>query len=160
MRNRLVKDSKDLDNVRFLDLQAPDRIASLLSTADIHLLPQRAEASDCVLPSKLGSILASGRPVIAMAAEGSQLAAEVEGCGVAVPPGDVSALVNAILALADDTQQRTELGMKARSAALARWEKRAILEKFENELLVLKTKRDTREPFSSASTEREVDTAP
>ena len=160
MRNRLVRDSKDLDNVRFLDLQTPDRIPSLLRAADIHLLPQRAEAADCVLPSKLGGILASGRPVIAMASQDSQLADEVRGSGMVVPTGDVRALVDAILALTDNTKRRNELGVGARAAAHDRWDKQTILDNFENELLILKTKQDARtsHPFSGAAIRQEANT--
>jgi colanic acid biosynthesis glycosyl transferase WcaI len=160
MRDRLVRDSRDLDNVRFLNLQTPDRISSLLRAADIHLLPQRAEASDCVLPSKLGGILASGRPVIAMASQDSQLADEVQGSGMVVPPGDVRALVNAILALTDNTKRRTELGEGARAAAHDRWDKQTILDNFENELLILKSAQGARSrPFSRAAVRQEANTA-
>jgi hypothetical protein len=36
-----------------------------LATADIHLLPQRADAADLVMPSKFTGILASARSVVA-----------------------------------------------------------------------------------------------
>jgi colanic acid biosynthesis glycosyl transferase WcaI len=140
MRNRLIDESKDLRNVQFLDLQAPDRISALLRCADIHLLPQRAEAADCVLPSKLGGMFASGRPVIAMASPDSQLADEVEGAGLVVPPGDVPALVSAILTLTDNTKRRTELGVGAQATASRRWDKQTILDDFEKELLLLESK--------------------
>ena len=39
----------------------------LLATADIHLLPQRADAADLVMPSKLTGMLASARAVVATA---------------------------------------------------------------------------------------------
>jgi colanic acid biosynthesis glycosyl transferase WcaI len=160
MRNRLVRDSKDLDNVRFLDLQTPDRIPSLLRAADIHLLPQRAEAADCVLPSKLGGILGSGRPVIAMASPDSQLADEVQGSGVVVPTGNVPALVEAILALTDNTKRRDELGMGARAAAHRCWNKQTILDNFENELLILKSKQSigSTRPFDAAPVRHEANT--
>ena len=40
---------------------------ALLGMADIHLLPQRADAADLVMPSKLIGMFASGRPVLATA---------------------------------------------------------------------------------------------
>ncbi len=55
-----------LTNVQFLGLQPDDRFTELLRAADFHLIPQRSEAADLVLPSKLGGIFATGRPVIAM----------------------------------------------------------------------------------------------
>src|SRR5262249_53058130 len=71
---KLEELAKGLTNVDFIDLQPTSRLVELLGTADIHLLPQRAEAADLVLPSKLGGIFASGRPVVAVAAPGSGLA--------------------------------------------------------------------------------------
>ncbi len=47
--------------VRFLDLQPLARLPDLLCLADIHLLPQRADAADLVMPSKLTGMLATGR---------------------------------------------------------------------------------------------------
>jgi colanic acid biosynthesis glycosyl transferase WcaI len=54
--------------VQFLPLQPLRRLSDLLALADIHLLPQRADAADLVMPSKLGGMLASARPVVTTAA--------------------------------------------------------------------------------------------
>jgi colanic acid biosynthesis glycosyl transferase WcaI len=97
-RAELRAEAGGLGNVRFLDLQPQDRFAELLNTADLHLIPQRAEAADLVLPSKLGGILASGRPVVAMAAPATGLADEVEGAGHLAAPGNAQALAEAMRA--------------------------------------------------------------
>lgn len=126
-----------LGNVRFLGLQPEGRFAELLQTADIHLIPQRAEAADLVLPSKLGGIFASGRPVITMAALGTGLAAEVEGAGLVIAPGDAPALAAAVRTLAEDGELRQRLGANARQRAVERWDKTAILRALEREFLAL-----------------------
>lgn len=120
----------DAPNVRFLPLQPLERLPELLGTADIHLLPQRPEAADLVLPSKLTGMLASGRPVVAMAAPGTGLADEVDGCGVAVEP-NAAAMTEAIRALADAPDRRLSLGAGARLRAEERWRKSAIIDGFE-----------------------------
>ena len=61
-------------NVTMMPLQPHDRLNELLNAADVHLLPQMGGVADLVMPSKLTGILASGRPVIAMADEGTQVA--------------------------------------------------------------------------------------
>lgn len=61
----LVTATQGLSNVHHLPLQPIERLNDWLNAADIHLLPQKAEAADLVLPSKLLGILASGRPVVA-----------------------------------------------------------------------------------------------
>lgn len=124
-----------LTNVQFLGLQPDDRFAELLRTADFHLIPQRAEAADLVLPSKLGGIFATGRPVIAMSRPDVGLAKEVTGAGLVVPPGDTAALAAAIGLLARDASLCASLGRGARSAALARWDKTVILKSLEQTLM-------------------------
>lgn len=122
-----------MDSVRFLPLQPLARLPELLGTADIHLLPQRPEAADLVLPSKLTGMLASGRPVVAMAEPGSGLAREVEGCGLAVPATG-TAMAEAVLALAADPARRAAFGTAGRARAETRWRKEAVIGGFEMEM--------------------------
>jgi colanic acid biosynthesis glycosyl transferase WcaI len=116
-----------LTNVQFLGLQADERFAELLKTADFHLIPQKAEAADLVLPSKLGGIFATGQPLVVMANPDTGLAAEVAGAGLVIPPGDVPALSAAIRTLAKNPELCRSLGVGARKIALLRWDKTAIL---------------------------------
>ena len=122
-------------NIHFLPLQPADRFSKLLATADIHLLPQRAEAADLVLPSKLAGMFASGRPVIAMASEGTGLAHEITGVGLIVAPGDASALADGVKNLADSPNQRNALGSSARKRADERWNSAVIIQELERELV-------------------------
>jgi colanic acid biosynthesis glycosyl transferase WcaI len=137
LRDGLMQQAGGLDNVRLLDLQPRQRLGELLSTADIHLLPQRAAVADLVLPSKLAAMLASGRPIIAMAEPGTQLAAEVDGCGIVVPAGDPAALAAALVKLASDPVSRVRLGQNARQRAERRWAIETILGQLEQSLLAL-----------------------
>jgi colanic acid biosynthesis glycosyl transferase WcaI len=52
--------SLSLPNVFFLPLQPLSKLNSLLNSADIHLVIQKANASDLVMPSKLTNILSVG----------------------------------------------------------------------------------------------------
>lgn len=124
-----------LNNVQFLKLQADDRFAALLGMADFHLIPQKAEAADLVLPSKLGGIFATGRPVIAMSKPDTGLANEVAGAGLIIPPGDIAALAAAVHTLAASPELCRSLGQGARRTALARWDKTAILGAVEQALV-------------------------
>lgn len=117
-----------LRNVRLLPLQPIERLAELLGTADIHLLPQSVGAADLVLPSKLSGMLASGRPVIATCRPGTEIADIVANCGLVVAPRDSHALADAISRLADDSVLRHSLGRKAREFAKANFERDAVLQ--------------------------------
>ena len=55
-----LKEEMNLKNVFFLPLQPFNKFNSFLNMADLHLVLQKAEASDLVLPSKLSTILAVG----------------------------------------------------------------------------------------------------
>ena len=126
-RAKLQELAAGLTNVQFLPLQPEEDLAELLNSADVHLIPQKAEATDLVLPSKLGGIFASGRPSIVMAKPDSGLAAEVTDGGLVIPPGDAIALANAMRSLAADPVRCRKLGDGARAIAQARWDKSAIL---------------------------------
>jgi colanic acid biosynthesis glycosyl transferase WcaI len=126
-----------MDNVIFLPLQPMERLGELLGTADIHLLPQRPEAADLVLPSKLTGMLASGRAVVAMAAPDSGLGAEVEGCGLAVE-ATAEAMAAGVLELVAAPEARAAFGRQARLRAEERWRKSEIIGAFEKTVQTLR----------------------
>lgn len=124
-------------NVTLLPLQPFARLNDLLNAADIHLLPQRAGAADLVMPSKLTGMLSSGRPVVATADAGTQVAHVVEGCGLVVPAEDALALNAAVQRLIDDESLRRQLGEAARVYAVENLGKEQVLEEFERNLKTL-----------------------
>lgn len=126
--------TRDLGNVRWMNLQPEDRLNDWLNFADIHLLPQRAGAADLVMPSKLMGMLASGRPVVAMAAPDTQLAEAVSGCGRAVTPESAAEFTAALVELADNAELRADLGRAARQRALEHYERGAVLARLETML--------------------------
>ena len=126
----------DLPNVYFLDLQPVVRLNELLAMADIHLLPQRADAADLVMPSKLTGMLASGRPVVATAAPGTELADVVAAAGgLVVPPDDARAFAHAVQTLACAPELRKVLGRAARTYAETHMDRDAVLQQFEARLM-------------------------
>jgi colanic acid biosynthesis glycosyl transferase WcaI len=124
-------------NVTLLPLQPLDRLNDLLNCADIHLLPQRASAADLVMPSRLSAMLASGRPVIATADAGTQVAQVVEGWGIAVPAEDSPALHAAVSHLVENQDLRLCLGRAAREYAVKHLGKQQVLDRFELDLQAL-----------------------
>lgn len=132
-RERLMQMGKDLHNVRWLPLQPVEQLNELLNLADVHLLPQSADVTDLVMPSKLLGMLASGRPVLATAYPGTQLAKVVSSCGKVVEPGNAQEVAQGLLEFLHAPQQRRLLGVAARNAAKA-WDKDNVLRGFENQL--------------------------
>jgi colanic acid biosynthesis glycosyl transferase WcaI len=130
-RAKLEELAAGLTNIQFHDLQPSDLLNDLLGLATVHLMPQVAGAADLVLPSKLGNMLASGRPIVATAEPGTGLASEVEGCGVVVPPGDVDAFVAGIANLLDRKILCNQASILARLRAQDRWARNEILARLE-----------------------------
>jgi colanic acid biosynthesis glycosyl transferase WcaI len=136
-RSALEDRCADLKKTRFLDLQPIDTFHELLLMADIHLLPQRADAADLVMPSKLTGMLASGRPVVATASQDTELAEVVKYAGLVVEPEQLQAFADAILKLALDNALRMDLGNAAYVYAKNNLDKDMILSNFERELHAL-----------------------
>jgi colanic acid biosynthesis glycosyl transferase WcaI len=134
-RKSLQQQFADLKGVIWLPLQPVERLNELLSMADIHVLLQLADMSDVVMPSKLTGMLASGRPVIATALDGTQVAKVVSRCGIVVDPGNAAALADAIRELSVDSKKRECLGKAARDYAVEYLDSASILEAFEVELM-------------------------
>jgi colanic acid biosynthesis glycosyl transferase WcaI len=86
------------------------------------------------MPSKLGGMLASGRPVAAAVRADGSVAQALAGAGTVVPPGDAEALAAAIRALAADPAWRAALGAEARRLAERDWNRERILETLEKDL--------------------------
>lgn len=127
-----------LRNCRFLELQPIGRLNELLNLADIHVLPQRADAADLVMPSKLTGMFASGRAVIAMASPGTELHDVVAPRGIVVPPGDAETLASSIDALAANAAERARLGQAGRKFAEAVLSRDAVLSAFDAKLHALR----------------------
>lgn len=96
---RLVKDYADVGNLLFLPLQPEQRLCELLNLADLHILPQSRGAADLVLPSKLGGMLASGKPLLVTADAGTELFEVLIGTAILVPAGDSAAIAREIRSL-------------------------------------------------------------
>jgi colanic acid biosynthesis glycosyl transferase WcaI len=94
-----------------------------------------------VMPSKLTGMLASGRPVIATAGKGTQVATAVDGCGIAVEPGDMAGVIEAVSTLVGSASLRREMGANARLHAVEHLGKDRVLERFERELKALTRRR-------------------
>lgn len=147
-RELLEQNCQGLSNVHFLGLQPTERLNDWLGLADIHLLPQRADVADLVMPSKMTGMLASGRPVLATALPGTGVANALLGSGVSVPPGDAQALVNALRELACDAAMRGKLGAAARAQAESTLARESILTRLNIDIQSLLARGAPSEPLT------------
>jgi colanic acid biosynthesis glycosyl transferase WcaI len=108
----------------------------MLAAGDIHLVVQRREAADLVMPSKLTNILGAGRASVATVDPDTAVYDVLDGhdCGLTTTPGSVTELSAGIVALAEDRKLRERLGQNARRYAEVYLQKDRILLGFEAEL--------------------------
>jgi colanic acid biosynthesis glycosyl transferase WcaI len=68
------------------------------------------------VPSKMYSILAAGRPIVASVDPGTEVATVVEraGAGLTVPPDDPEAFTKAIARLVSDREEAARMGAAGR----------------------------------------------
>lgn len=116
-RPRLEGLAEHLPNLHFIDFQPPARLPDVLAAGDIHVIALRRGLARSSVPSKLYSILAAGRPVLASIDRGTEVETVISQnrCGVSVGPEDSAAFVAAVLELIDDPDARAAMGERGRS---------------------------------------------
>ncbi len=136
-RLQMRAQASGLASVRFLPLQPREVFLDLLAAADLCLVTQQRAVADIVFPSKVLTLLAAGRVVVASLNRSSEVARVVTqaGAGVVVPPEDPQALLDAILALRRDAECRLTMAARGRAYARARWDRDRILPEMEARLL-------------------------
>lgn len=93
-----LKESLQTLNVFFLPLQPAEKLNQFLNMADVHLVIQKANASDLVMPSKLTPILAVGGLAVITAPAKSSLfkIISTHQMGILAEPENQTALTDAI----------------------------------------------------------------
>jgi len=116
-KDALVESAAGLDNLRFVEMQPRERLPEVLAAGDLHVVPLKRGLARSSVPSKLYSILAAGRPVLASVDAGTEVATTIEraSAGVAVPPEDPDAFCAALAELLDDPARRAAMGTSGRA---------------------------------------------
>jgi colanic acid biosynthesis glycosyl transferase WcaI len=125
---------RGLHNVRLLPFQPLEMLAQMYSAADALLLNQKAAMKEAVIPSKLLTYMAAGRPVIAAASAESEAARQVRlaSCGLVIPADRPEALVEAALLLRENPAMRKEFALKGREYALRHFTRQAVLHAYDS----------------------------
>ena len=121
-----------LTNIRFFPYEPKSRLAESLSAADVHLVPLDPRVADCLMPSKLYGVLASGTPLVAIAPEDCELAqlARTDRLGAVAPPGQPEALADVLQAMHDRQADLAAMGRRARQLAEQSFDRRQITARF------------------------------
>jgi len=134
---------RELTNVRFIPFQPRTALPQVLASADISLVPLRRGIGLNSLPSKIFSILASGRPLLASVDEASEIRELVEQAkaGLCVTPEKPEALVDAIFTLKSDLALRECLGRNGREWAEQHHSPQSAAAEFEKILLAARSQK-------------------
>ena len=115
-----------LTNLRFLPFVRAADYPQALAASDVQLVALSPASTHTSLPSKTFKIMASGRPLLALAHAESDLSHLIHNakCGVTVDPTDAQALARAIRGLAQSKEQLETMGQNARRFCLDHFERR------------------------------------
>ncbi len=124
---------RQLNQVIFIPYQPRERMNEILASADIGLVSLKKGLGFGALPSKIYSILASGKPVIACVDEGSDTWDLVQraDAGLCVPPENPQALADAILQITSSGIRQIKMGENGRQYAIANHSPEYAAEAFE-----------------------------
>lgn len=118
-KGHLLSQAKELglQNVIFMSLQSKEIFNKFLNMADVHLVLQKANVNDLVMPSKLSTILSVGGLALIAAEPQTNLHAvvAVNNIGIIVQPENRASLTASILTAVE--QPCTEIRRNARAFA-------------------------------------------
>jgi colanic acid biosynthesis glycosyl transferase WcaI len=132
-----------LTNIRWLPMQPWSVYPEILAASDVSLVNLSPELRTPVVPSKLLSIMAAGRPVIASLpreSDARRIVGEAD-CGICVDAGNGEALAGAIRKLEADRALAKEMGRRGRAYVEAHYSRDVCTGRFEN---LLKTTAEER----------------
>ncbi|MFA5774129.1 MAG: glycosyltransferase family 4 protein [Ilumatobacteraceae bacterium] len=115
-RKSLQEMAHDCTNVHFVDYQPIERLGEVLASADLHIVPLRAGLASISVPSKVYSILAAARPILAAIDADTEIPRILvdSGAGFTVAPDDSSKFIPALRWLVDQSDLRVSMGVKGR----------------------------------------------
>jgi glycosyltransferase involved in cell wall biosynthesis len=118
-RMELEASAANAKNVKFLPFRPAEQVPHVMMAGDLQVITVKRGLEGVVVPSKLYSTLAAGRPVLVIAARESDAARIVNstGCGVSADPDDPMAVAAAIRELRSDPARLAEMGRRATETA-------------------------------------------
>lgn len=135
-KERLVAKSQrmELDNVTWLPMQPREKYPSILHASDVGLATLHADVKTPVVPSKILSVMAAGRPVVAalnLDGDAPELIDAAQ-AGYCLAPEDPRALANSLLELHDDPDLCRRFGENGRHFAEQYLSPDAIAQRYED----------------------------
>ncbi len=138
-RKEVENSLKQLPNVYFYPPVPFDELNDLLSSADTHILCQKNEVVDTVMPSKILGMMASQKPSIiagSLKSEVAKIMKESKG-GYYFENNEVNNIIDTIRQLKANLALRETLGQNARLYVQQNFDKQKILKRFTQKIIGL-----------------------
>ena len=135
-KKNLTEKIKPFNFVKHHELIPHCDLPNLLMSADAHILLQKKDVIDTVMPSKLLGMMASGKPSIVTGNCKSEVATilkESNG-GIYLSENSISEIKKNLLTLIEDTDLRKKLGDNAQEYVKENFSKENVLSDFSNKL--------------------------
>jgi glycosyltransferase involved in cell wall biosynthesis len=106
-------------NVRFLPFFPASKIASVLASADAHVVTIKRGLEGVIVPSKMYGILTAGKPILAVTPRETDVASigERRGFAICADPDDASEVAAAVREISRSAEKLRAMGAAARAAA-------------------------------------------
>jgi colanic acid biosynthesis glycosyl transferase WcaI len=125
--------SRGQPNVLLLPYHPHSQVPDLYASCDVGIIPLRCDGARDTFPSKVYSIMASGRPVVAAAEPGTELAAVIAeaDAGALVSPEQPAELAGAIRRLYGDRASALRMGQNGREFVVATHGRQAVCRQYD-----------------------------
>jgi colanic acid biosynthesis glycosyl transferase WcaI len=109
----------DRSHIRLLPFRPIDELASVMAAGDLQVVTLRPGLEGLILPSKLYTALAYGRPILAVAPDESEVSQIVRhwGCGLVADPADAGDVVAKITWARENPGELAKMSKRALEAA-------------------------------------------
>ncbi|WP_334055951.1 WcaI family glycosyltransferase [Polaribacter sp. P097] len=129
----------DLDNIRFYSPVPYNELSYLLCSADLHILFQKVDVIDTVMPSKILAMMSSAKPSLITGNIQSEVSSIIKESksGMYFDSQDCKPLLDFVFELKSEKNLQKQFGESARSYVIENYSKSKILEQFKIESLKL-----------------------
>jgi colanic acid biosynthesis glycosyl transferase WcaI len=129
-------ETRKLANVLFLPYQPRELFAEMLAAADLSLVTLNAGAALSSMPSKIFNVMASARPILAVAPRESEIVQIVAdaACGRNVAPGSPEELAQAIVELQAQESALIQMGQNGRANLEKNYSRQRCVDDYEKML--------------------------
>ncbi len=141
---KLLTQEKGLTNVVFTNEQPHERIRSFLNFSDVAVVPLKNTALKDSIPTKIYEALGAGVPVVLSASGESESVINRSNGGIITLPGDVDALVSAIMKLYSDKDFYRNCAENGQQYVLNNYSRGSIAKRLEARIMDLTQNQDTR----------------